>query len=363
MKINLENKKPKIVDSSSDEEDKPKNKKKFNPNSSTEILLNSDSKNLFKRPGTSIKPMIKNRFVSKKDVSKNSIANNNLKIKEVAETTISSSRFNFITDNYKNQQKKLDNSYEDYWLYEIVDDDSFSKFKQLVIEYISKRLFDKTSKLYINLRRQISDIIVKDLNHIHLYYDLIKKIESKHSNNKIKEKSCFESLCKCFIKKKKKNKLSRNYNLQSNSIKITNDLTYLIDEMKNNFDEKTIENICPTPTEETKEFCDDKAKKYLDKPAIEERLREEVEYYSKYFKIESIIEKQKNNLKKQEEKKKKINEIRELNVCIICMEFQRNIMFSPCHHLICCEKCANENVKDECPECKKKIEDKIDINS
>ena len=38
-------------------------------------------------------------------------------------------------------------------------------------------------------------------------------------------------------------------------------------------------------------------------------------------------------------------------------------MFSPCHHLICCEKCANENVKDECPECKKKIEDKIDINS
>ena len=101
----------------------------------------------------------------------------------------------------------------------------------------------------------------------------------------------------------------------------------------------------------------------MDKPAIEERLREEVEYYSKYFKIENIIEKQKNTLKTQEEKKKKINEIRELNMCIICMEFQRNIMFSPCNHLICCEKCANENVKDECPECKKKIEDKIDINS
>lgn len=93
--------------------------------------------------------------------------------------------------------------------------------------------------------------------------------------------------------KKEKNKLLRNYNLQNNSIKITNDLTYLIDEMKNNFNEKAIEGIFPTPTEETKQFCDDKAKKYLDKPAIEEMLREEVEFYSKFFKIENIIEKQK----------------------------------------------------------------------
>ena len=355
MKINLENKKPKLEDSSSDE-DKPKKKNK-NPNASTEILLGSESKNLFKRPDSVVKPIIKNRFVSKKDVTKNII-----KSKEVAETTISSGRFNFATDN-KNQQKKLDNSYEDYWLYEIVDDDSFNKFKQLVIEYISKRLYDKTCKLYINLRKQLSEIISRDLNHIHLYFDLIKKIEKNHSNNQIKETSCFETLCKCFIKKKKKNKLLRNYNLQSNSIKITNDMTYLIHEMKNNFNEKAIEGICPTPTEEAKKFCDEKAKKFLDKPAIEERLREEVEYYSKYFKIENIIEKQKNTLKTQEEKKKKINEIRELNVCIICMEFQRNIMFSPCNHLICCEKCSNENVKDECPECKKKIEDKIDINS
>ena len=356
MKISLENKKPKFEDSSSDEEKQKKGK--INPNTSSDVLLSSEAKSIFKRPGTTIKPLIKNRLASKKDVTKNTI-----KCKEAAETTISSDRFNFVTDNYKNQQKKLDNSYEDYWLYEIVDDDSFNKFKQLVIEYISKRLFDKTCKLYINLRKQISEIISKDLNHIHLYYDLIKKIEKNHSNNKIKEKGCFESLCSCCIKKKKKNKLLRNYNLQNNSIKITNDLLYLIDEIKNNFNEKTIEGIFPTPTEETKQFCDDKAKKYLDKPAIEERLREEVEYYSKYFKIENIIEKQKNTLKTQEEKKKKISEIRELNVCIICMEFQRNIMFSPCNHLICCEKCANENVKDECPECKKKIEDKIDINS
>ena len=355
MKINLENKKPKLDDSSSDE-DKPKKKNK-NQNTSSEILLNPEANNLFRRPVTIIKPIIKNRFSSKKDVTKN--VN---KIKEIAETTISSSRFNFAADNYKNQQKKLDNSYEDYWLYEIVDDNSFNKFKQMVIDYISKRLFDKTCKLYINLRKQLSEVIARDLNHIHLYYELIKKIEKNHSNNKIKEESCFETLCKCFIKKKKKNKLLRNYNLQSNSIKITNDMSYLIEEIKNNFNEKAIEGICPTPTDEAKTFCDDKAKKFLDKPAIEERLREEVEYYSKYFKIESIIEKQKNTLKSQEEKKKKINEVKELNMCIICFENQRSIMFYPCHHLIICEKCF-ESVKDECYICKAKIEDKIDINS
>ena len=143
---------------------------------------------------------------------------------------------------------------------------------------------------------------------------------------------------------------------------MTMGLAGLIDELKNNYDEKSMEKLCPTPLEESKKFCDEKAKLFLEKKGIEERLREEVEFYSKYFKIESIIEKQKNTLKSQEEKKKKISEIRELNVCIICMEFQRNIMFTPCYHLSCCEKCAETVVKDECPECKKKIEDKIDVN-
>ena len=71
--------------------------------------------------------------------------------------------------------KKGDNLYKDYLLYEIVDEYSSNKFKQLVIEYISKRLFDKKCKLYINLKKQILEIISKDLNHINLHYDLIKK--------------------------------------------------------------------------------------------------------------------------------------------------------------------------------------------
>ena len=357
MKINYENKKP-IEDSSSDEEN-PKYKNNIQDKSSDVFLSTEPSINILKkRPGTIINPVIKNRLFSNKDVTSNL---KGLK-KEIMETNILSNRFKFDEDNYKNQPKKLDNSFEDYWLNAIVDEDSFQKFKNMVLEYISKRLYDKTIKLYINLRKQISDTISRDLNHIHLYYDLIKKIDNQYLSELNKEKSCFEELCKCFTKKTKKNKLSRNYDLRNDSVKMTMGLAGLIDELKNNYDEKSMEKLCPTPLEESKKFCDEKAKLFLEKKGIEERLREEVEFYSKYFKIESIIEKQKNTLKSQEEKKKKINEIRELNVCIICMEFQRNIMFTPCYHLSCCEKCAENVVKDECPECKKKIEDKIDVN-
>ena len=305
MKINYENKKP--IEDSSSEDEKPKNKNNVQDTSTDVILSTEPSMVLFKkRPGTIINPVIRNRFVSKKDVSKNLVG---LK-KEIIETTILSNRFKFDEDLNKNPPKKLDNSFEDYWLNAIVDEDSFQKF-------------------------------VTQLN---------------------KEKGCFEGLCKCFMKKIKKNKLTRNYDLRNDSLKITLGLAGLIEELKNNFDEKAIETLCPTPLDESKKFCDEKAKIFLEKKGMEERLREEVEYYSKYFKIDSIIEKQKNTLKLQEEKKKKINEIRELNVCIICMEFQRNIMFTPCYHLSCCEKCATDVVKDECPECKKKIEDKIDVN-
>ena len=360
MKINYENKKP-IFEDSSSEDEKPKNKSKNkNQDMSSDVFLSTEpSLNIFKkRPGTIINPPIKNRFVSKKDVTKNL---KGLK-KEMIETTILSNRFKFDENDYKNQQKKLDNSFEDYFLYAIVDEDSFIKFKNIVREYISKRLYDKTNKLYINLRKQISETIAKNINHIHLHYELIKKIENQYLAQKIKEKGCIESLCSCFYKKKKKNKLTRNYDMKGDALKVTLGLAGLVDELRNNFDEKSIENICPVPMEESKKFCDEKAQKFLEKKGLEERLREEVEFYSKFFKIESIIEKQKNTLMFQEEKKKKINEIRELNVCIICMEFQRNIMFTPCYHLSCCEKCATEAVKDECPECKKKIEDKIDVN-
>ena len=128
MKINYENKKP-IEDSSSDEEN-PKYKNNIQDKSSDVFLSTEPSINILKkRPGTIINPIIKNRLFSNKDVTSNL---KGLK-KEIMETNILSNRFKFDEDNYKNQPKKLDNSFEDYLLNAIVDEDSFQKFKIMVL--------------------------------------------------------------------------------------------------------------------------------------------------------------------------------------------------------------------------------------
>lgn len=369
-----------IINNNITNNNKSKNIYVNNPNKdlSSELLFPNKSSSLFPRPGTSINTQLKANLAGNKILSSNNISplnkNNNTSIlknfskMDQASTTINSDRFNVITENFKNLQKKLDNSYEDYWFYEIVDDESFLKFKSFVKEYISRRLFDKTNKLYVNLRKQISETIVHDLNNIRSYSDTIEKITNQHCNKKAENKSCFESLCSCCCKsckkKKKKNKLISYYDLKTHAYRLTNSFSDLAQEIKESFNEKSLEEISPNPTEEMKSFCDEKAEKYLEKPAIDERLREEVEYYSKYFKIENIIEKQKNTLQQQEDKKLKIKGIRELNNCIVCMENQRSVMFSPCRHLICCEKCANNAVKeDKCLICNKPIIEKIDINS
>jgi hypothetical protein len=101
MKINYENKKP--IEDSSSEDEKPKNKNNHQDMSSDVFLSTEPSENIFKkRPGTIINPVIKNRFISKKDVTSNI---KGLK-KEIIETTILSNRFKFDEENYKNQQKK-----------------------------------------------------------------------------------------------------------------------------------------------------------------------------------------------------------------------------------------------------------------
>ena len=54
---------------------------------------------------------------------------------------------------------------------------------------------------------------------------MIKKIENQYVEELNKEKGCFDEIFKCFSKKKKKNKLTRNYNLRNDSVKITLGLT------------------------------------------------------------------------------------------------------------------------------------------
>jgi hypothetical protein len=265
--------------------------------------------------------------------------------------------------NKKINKKKLENSYENYWFDETVDEQSLNLFKQLVTEYFSQRLFNKVNKLYNSLRKQITEIIVHSLDNIQTYYELINKTINNYSYKKQEKKSCFYNIMCCFSKKKaKKNRLNRNYNMTTNAYTLENDLSEKIENLKLYFSEKNMENFIKISTEEMKSFCEEKAKKYLDKKANEERLREEVELYSRYFKIKDIIANQEDTLQKQKIKMEKINHIKELNECTICMETQRCVLFLPCYHLICCEKCGMDKIQDKCPNCGGIIEERINVN-
>ena len=59
--------------------------------------------------------------------------------------------------------------------------------------------------------------------------------------------------------------------------------------------------------------------------------------------------------------KEQVNEIlKNINVCIICKERERNIVFIPCDHLACCEPCAVEIIS-KCPICRQNITNKIKV--
>ena len=357
--------KPQISESSS-EGDNDKNKSggfdnsySFLHNTSGVPILKNDPVALLNPENIQLIPKFKTKTAKKKNNNKKSKS----KDKKISQTLDPLSRFT-IVHNDSPEKKHLDNSYEDYFFYEIVDDESFNHFSNMTQIYISRRLNDKILRLYNSLRRQVTETVAHGLKGIHLYPDLIQKIINKTLNKKFQKKSLGQKLCGCCccFKPKIKDDLESYHNMKERSEVIDNELSNFVDETEEKFSDKNIEELSVINNEETEQFAKEKSKVFFNKKGMKERLRLEVESYSKYFNIERIIEKQENTLETQKKKLNKLDDIKELNECIICMEKQRNMIFFPCHHLICCEECGYNKVKDECPECKKKIERKTITN-
>lgn len=49
-----------------------------------------------------------------------------------------------------------------------------------------------------------------------------------------------------------------------------------------------------------------------------------------------------------------------LRQCVVCMDAPRDILLSPCHHLVVCTNCV-ENLGTECPMCRKRIRKTIRV--
>jgi hypothetical protein len=89
-----------------------------------------------------------------------------------------------------------------------------------------------------------------------------------------------------------------------------------------------------------------------------DKLKDEVDKYWEYFNLDTILSKQSSKIESQKAKLSSLEEFKMMNDCIICMESERNVIFRPCLHLICCETCGFGKIGSDCPECHTKIESK-----
>ena len=47
--------------------------------------------------------------------------------------------------------------------------------------------------------------------------------------------------------------------------------------------------------------------------------------------------------------------------CIICKSNDRNILFTPCYHCVCCSECSSSLYTNVCPTCRGDINEKLVI--
>ncbi len=106
------------------------------------------------------------------------------------------------------------------------------------------------------------------------------------------------------------------------------------------------------------EYIEKKVRQIFEDNKLTEKLKNEVDNYWEFFNIKRVLEKQEKIIKSQKKKFNKLEEVHITNDCIICMETQRSVIFKPCLHLICCEKCSFSKVGSDCPQCHSEIQAK-----
>jgi aspartyl-tRNA synthetase len=64
--------------------------------------------------------------------------------------------------------------------------------------------------------------------------------------------------------------------------------------------------------------------------------------------------------KKNQRKKKRLEQLKETLLCIVCKDSKREILFTPCNHICCCEDCG-QKIINHCVYCKAVIQSKIKV--
>ena len=94
----------------------------------------------------------------------------------------------------------------------------------------------------------------------------------------------------------------------------------------------------------------------------------EIDLHEKYVKVqEKKITKLQKGLSAEKKIVKKQNELikmykkettydKQRIQCVVCKDNDRNVVFKPCMHIVCCMDCANQLLNNQCPNCRMDID-------
>jgi len=60
-----------------------------------------------------------------------------------------------------------------------------------------------------------------------------------------------------------------------------------------------------------------------------------------------VEEEKKKAVKEKKKAERKIDQINEQKLCVVCLERERGLCFEPCGHICCCQECGKD--LDRCP--------------
>ena len=113
----------------------------------------------------------------------------------------------------------------------------------------------------------------------------------------------------------------------------------------------------PNKWQQFQKKCDDEQEKKLK----QEKLKIEEEEKRREEKTMINVEEGKSNTrKKNKNKKRQVQALKDATNCVVCKDARRQIVFMPCNHMCCCENCS-QRVIDKCIVCNAVIQSKIKV--
>jgi len=199
----------------------------------------------------------------------------------------------FTVSHHTLRRKNLDNSLDDYGIYDIVDESGYNEYLSIFKGFLKEEYLKQSGKILTQLKSSFKGIIEKSFDNLRLneFQNGINEIDEDKRGRR--SDSC---LFACFQSKKKK--LDSNHNFTS----LVQDLSKSLKEIKRNSKKNLIDDNYFVKEEFShlkKESVNNVISDIVQTNKVTVRLKDDVDRFAEYFNIKKIVEKQENKIKVQ----------------------------------------------------------------